>query len=143
MNISTVIALFGAAFALAVLLEGAVEYLIGTPMDQSEKAKKWKWLLIYPSMILGILICLYYGLDLIVLIVYVLSKLAGGEVVWNVTWVGMILSGILIGRGSNYLHDFLVKVLVLPPVPLAKTVNYKDHFMDVLTRESPVDTKVR
>ena len=143
MNISTVIALFGAAFALAVLLEGAVEYLIGTPMDQSEKAKKWKWLLIYPSMILGILICLYYGLDLIVLIVYVLSKLAGGEVVWNVTWVGMILSGILIGRGSNYLHDFLVKVLVLPPVPLAKTVNYKDHFMDVLTRESSVDTKDR
>jgi hypothetical protein len=119
MNIVNVLALFGVAFMLAFLLEGAVEYLFGTPMDHIEKAKPFKWLLLYPSLVFGVLLCFYYKLDLIILIVYVLSKISGGELIWPVTPVGIILSGVLIGHGANYLYDFLVLVLKKkPPLPL-------------------------
>jgi hypothetical protein len=72
----------------------------------------------YIALMIGVLLCLFYKLDLIVLIAYVISLLAGGAVVWPTTTIGMILSGVVVGRGSNYLHDFLVAVLKKPPVPI-------------------------
>ena len=118
MNIVLALVFFGVAFALAFLVEGFVEYAFGAPFDHIEKAKPFKWLLMYIALAIGVLLCLFYGLDLIVLIAYVISLLAGGAVVWPTTTVGMILSGVVIGRGANYLHDFLMAVLKKPPVPI-------------------------
>jgi hypothetical protein len=118
MSIILALVSFGVAFSLAFLTESFTEYLLGTPMDHIPAAKPYKWLLMYASMFVGIGLCLFYKLDLIVLVAYTLSMMFGGVIIWQITTVGMVLSGVIIGRGANFLHDFLVKVLVKPPVPI-------------------------
>lgn len=92
-------------FALAFLAESLTEYFFGIPMDKIEKLKPYKWLLNYVAVIVGILMTLYYKLDLISLI----AQFAGGNV--GSTTVGFILTGAIIGRGSNYVSDFVAKYI--------------------------------
>jgi len=91
------------AFALAFLSESLVEYLLGTPMDKIPKLAPWKWTLMYASGLMGTGLAFWYSLDLI-------SVIAGKEP----TWVGILLTGIMIGRGANWLHDFIGKYLPGP-----------------------------
>lgn len=92
-------------FALAFLTESLTEYLFGIPFDRLPKLKPYRWLLQYLAAGVGVSLSLYYVLDLIALI----AQLAGG--VLPVTPVGMVLTGLIIGRGANYLNDFLVTYL--------------------------------
>ena len=106
------------SFALAFLSESLVEYLIGTPLDHvGEPAKRWKWLLMYISAAVGVGLCWYWQVDLIAVVANVTAKLSGLSGTWSISPVGVILSGLIVGRGSNYLHDFLDKHLVKPAVP--------------------------
>ena len=84
------------SFALAFLTEAFVEYFIGQVMDRFPKVAPFKWLLMYVSAIVGVALAIYYQLDLIALII---SQ--------DVTIVGMVLTGLAIGRGSNFLHQFV------------------------------------
>jgi hypothetical protein len=84
------------AFALAFLVEAFVEYFIGAWFDKYPKLAPYKWLLAYVSALAGIGLSLYYSLDLLSLIM-----------ANDVTVVGMILTGMAIGRGSNFLHQFV------------------------------------
>lgn len=84
------------AFALAFLTEAFVEYFIGQVMDRFPKITPYKWVLMYVSAVVGIALALFYGLDLIALII---DK--------GNTVVGMVLTGMAIGRGSNFLHQFV------------------------------------
>jgi len=82
------------AFALSFLVESMVEYILGTPMDKIEAAKPFKWLLMYAAAVVGVGLAFWYKLDLI------------SEITGQVTTVGIVLTGLTLGRGSNYVHDF-------------------------------------
>ena len=97
------------AFILAFLTESIVEYVLGKPMDNSLRLKPFKWTLQYIALAVGILLCFHYWVDLIATIV----TLVGGEI--QTDWVGVLLSGFVVGRGSNFTHDFLVNFISAKP----------------------------
>ena len=80
-----------------------MEYFAGTPMDKIPKFKPYKWLLMYVAIAVSIPVSFYYQFDLIALLGGFLGK------VMPVSWVGIVLSGLAIGRGSNFLHQFVSK----------------------------------
>lgn len=87
-------------FALAFLTESATEYIFGTPMDKFGLSG-FKWALMYISLAVGIGLAFYYQLDLIAL----LATVVGEEIATS--WVGYCLTGFGIGRGANWLHQFV------------------------------------
>lgn len=118
MNIGTIAILIAVAFALAFLTESLVEYLLGTPMSKFEALKPWTWLLMYVAAGVGVFLALYWKIDLIAVIANgVAAGMSGAPIIWQVSPVGQVLSGLVIGRGSNFLHDFLSKTLRKPTLP--------------------------
>lgn len=93
------------ALALAFLSESMVEYILGTVFDKVEKIKSFSWLLMYVSLGVGIGLAFWYRLDLLAII-------TDGAA----TTVGIVLSGAVVGRGANFLHDFVSKYIVKKPV---------------------------
>lgn len=101
------------ALALAFLTESMVEYLFGIAIDHFDSAVKWRWTLMYVSALTGVGLAFYYQLDLLALI---------GEL--EATPVGYLLSGLIIGRGANYLHDF-VSTYILQKQFVVEHVTYE------------------
>lgn len=95
------IPLFALIFVLAFLVEALVEYFLGTPFEKVEKLKPWRWLLQYIALAVGILGAINYRFDLIA----VLGDYFGVEI--ETTWFGIITTGAVIGRGSNFVHDII------------------------------------
>src|SRR5512139_3537944 len=93
MSIAVII---GLALALSFLCESMVEYLFGSLVDHVPALDKFRWLLMYIAAIAGVGLCFYYQLDLISII----TQEAG-------TTIGIILSGLIIGRGANFVHQFI------------------------------------
>ncbi len=85
-------------FSLAFLCESMTEYIFGTPFDKFPKFQPFKWALMYVSAGLGIGIAHFYQLDLVALI---------GQT--GPTWVGVTLTGLGIGRGANFVHQFVAQ----------------------------------
>jgi hypothetical protein len=97
---------------LAALSEALVEYLFAPIVDarapdetmQPEPSANrpavgldWRALALrYVSVLIGVALCFVYQVDL--LVYFNLSS------PWP--WVGYLVTGILIGRGSNFVHDF-------------------------------------
>lgn len=98
MNVAALIAL---AFALAFLAESMVEYVFGTIVDKVPKLAAWRWLLMYVALAVGCLMAYHYHLDMVAMI----AELADFEL--SPTWLGTLLTGLAIGRGSNYIHQFM------------------------------------
>lgn len=84
-------------FALTFLTESFTEYVFGTIFNKIPKIEPYKWTLMYLAMAAGIGLAFYYTIDLIAMIP------PGSEI----TTVGIVLSGLAIGRGSNFLHQFV------------------------------------
>ena len=95
-----VIVYLAISFLLAYLTESLTEYVIGTLFDKIEKLKPWRWTLMYIAAIVGVFLAYYYKLDLLALI--------GSDP----TPVGFAFTGLIIGRGANYLHAFVSKYLL-------------------------------
>lgn len=87
---------FFALFAMAILVEGIVTYA-------RELSAEFKVVLLAP-IVLGIVVSIAYGLD----IPAVLGISA------QVPYIGSILTGIIIARGSNYLFDLVGKLTQEP-----------------------------
>jgi len=87
---------FLVAGILAVFVEGLVEYFVP---KKEEGALPREWIK-YVSAGLGIMVSVAYEVD-------ILSSL---EVISIYPFVGSIITGIIIGRGSNYLNDFWKRV---------------------------------
>jgi len=100
MNVVAVITLI---FAATFIIESSVEYFIGTPMSKIPKLQPYTWTLIYVSAIFSILISFFFQFDLIALISESL------ETPMAKSWVGIVLTGLVIARGSNFLHQFVSK----------------------------------
>jgi len=75
---------------LATLVEGFVEYVVSNP----NKPQPW---LKYVSLVLGVVVAFAYNVDIL--------ALAG--LVSPFPYVGAAVSGIIIGRGGNYVNDFI------------------------------------
>lgn len=87
--------------ALVIIVEALVEYF-GTPLPSAYKP--------YTAAVLGVLLCLAYGADLLALLGYPAS----------VPFIGSILTGLLISRGSNVFNDLVsrLNVVQLPAAPV-------------------------
>ena len=116
MSLAEITILLAVAFALAFLTESLVEYLFGTLFDKVAKLTPLKWALMYVAAGVGVALALYWQIDLIAVIANGVASMAGVEASWKVSVVGEILSGLAIGRGANFLHDFISKALVKPDV---------------------------
>lgn len=87
---------------LATIAEALVEHLFAPIIDaraDDEPVQQWDWralVLRYTSLLLAVLLCITYQADLLVLI----------NLVPPWPWVGWVITGLLVGRGSNFIHDF-------------------------------------
>lgn len=82
-----------AIIIMSVLIEGIITYIKTMVVE-----KKIKWQMI-ASVVLSIGICIAYGLDI--------PAAVGVES--PVRFVGNIITGVLVSRGSNYIYDLLSK----------------------------------
>lgn len=76
---------------MSVLIEAVITYIKTIVVD-----KNIKWQVVV-SMILSTALCVIYGLDIPALV----------GIVSPISYVGSILTGILVSRGSNYIFDLL------------------------------------
>ena len=97
-------------FLLTFLIEAFTEYIFGTVFDKVPKLQPFKWLLMYLAMVFGVLLCFFYKIDLI----SILAKALNIPEYANVTAVGIILSGLSVGRGSNFLHQLVSQFFPAP-----------------------------
>lgn len=80
---------------MSVVVEGIISYITTIVVD-----KKIQWKMI-ASIVIGVLVAVGYNCD-----IFALFGIAS-----QIPYLGAVLSGILIARGSNYIFDFLNKVL--------------------------------
>lgn len=119
MAISTVLVFIGIAFLLAFFVETMIEYILGTPIDnikQLQFLREYKWVLRYVAAGVGVYFAFYWKIDLVSITASVISDLVDADILWEVSNAGIVVSGLAIGRGSNYLHEFLSKHLKKPDV---------------------------
>ena len=111
-----VIVYLAIAFALAYLTESLTEYLIGTLFDKIEKWKPYKWIQLYFAMLVGVGLAIFYQLDLVYLLGVLISETVNIEVPIQISLVGFILTGMGIGRGAGWLHDFVSQYFKKPVI---------------------------
>ena len=99
---------------LATVAEALVEHLFAPIVDARAEGETippsgWDWrpiVLRYTSLFLSVLLAITYRADLLLLL--------------NLTppwpWVGWVITGLLIGRGSNFIHDFATRWLTRSPL---------------------------
>lgn len=93
-NIGGIMELFFGVLFASIVVEGIVTYV-----DTIFVNGKVQWKLIV-SIAVGILIACAFGMDLFSLL----------NINSNIPFIGNIITGILISRGSNYIFDLLGKV---------------------------------
>lgn len=76
---------------LATFIEGLIDYMTGESDGLSRPYLK------YVGLVIGVLVALAYQVDI--------PTMVGLSATWAPA--NYILSGIIIGRGSNYVHDIL------------------------------------
>lgn len=81
--------------ALAVIVERLTEYVFGTLFDKITALEQFRWTIKYLALCLGVFVALSFKIDLLTLIELEPSTL------------GMVLTGIAVGGGSNLLHEVI------------------------------------
>ncbi len=97
------------SLVLAFLVESFVEYLLGQFSNLlPESFQKYKTLVLtYVAAVVGVLLCFFYHLDLIYILTSIASILAGQLPIISISAVGIILTGLAVGRGANFIHQFI------------------------------------
>lgn len=103
MSIMSILAII---FFLAFLVEALVEYIFGQAAQHIPALQPYQWTLMYVALAVGVGAALVYRLDL----VFLLSEFLGGSI--QQTLLGTILTGLAIGRGSNFIHDITARFFV-------------------------------
>lgn len=93
-------------FFLAFLVESLVEYLFGQAFAHIPIFSQYSWALMYIAAAVGVLSAFIYSFDLIA----TLGNYIGMPI--PVNWLGISLTGLAIGRGSNYIHDLVTKFFI-------------------------------
>lgn len=89
--------------ALAFLVETIVEFLFGIIFDKVPALTPYKQYLRYIAVVVGVIGSFTYHFD----IIHILSEFAQTDPIIPVTAFGQTLTGIAIGMGSSYLHQFI------------------------------------
>lgn len=112
--------IFFGLFVAAVFVEGTIEYFFGkTDKDGNNVSQPW---LKFAAAGLGVGVCVVFGLDLFGSLGLTTTLLPAPFA----ALVGSALTGLVVGRGSNYLNDFITRVREPKPeivVEKATTVN--------------------
>ncbi len=81
--------ILGVSF-LALFIEGTITYLYGD-------SKKPRPVLKYVALVAGVLLAIAYKVDLLTMV----------GLTSSMPMVSYIITGVILGRGSNYLNDFI------------------------------------
>lgn len=82
-------------FILAAVVEALITYFV--PKNNDTAPREW---LKYVSAVLGVMLCVAYSADMLAVL----------GVVTPIPYVGAVITGLIVGRGSNFLNDFYNKV---------------------------------
>ena len=93
-------------FFLAFLVESLVEYLFGQAFSHIPSLSQYSWTLMYIAAAVGVLSAFIYSFDLI----STLGAYIGMPI--QVNWMGISLTGLAIGRGSNFIHDLVTRFFI-------------------------------
>lgn len=85
----TAASFIGLLLALAFLVESTTEYIFGPFLD--------KTYIRYVALAVGVAVCVLFGID-------ALKEFFG--LAANLPFVGSVATGLIIGRGASFLHDF-------------------------------------
>jgi len=97
-----VIGVWAAMIVVAAIIEAVLEYVFGiwwTPIPDPDKRKK---ILMAVGLFLGVIICIYYRID----VVYEMMAQVGFQVQTGI--IGYVISGLIAGRGSEFVHSFII-----------------------------------
>lgn len=97
-----VLGVLGVILGLAYLIETLVEATVGEALNHIPAAAQYKWLLRYVAVAVGIAGALVYQFDLI----HLLARVSEVSTI-PVTVYGMVITGIAIGQGAAYLHQYI------------------------------------
>ena len=97
MPVGEVAGAFGVALVLAAVVEAVLEYVLGTWFVPLANATRQK-VVMAVGLVVGIALALSYQVDILAALGLAPSL------------VGQVVTGALIGRGSDYLHGFIKKV---------------------------------
>jgi len=104
-----IVLVFAVMIFLAYLIETLVEALLGPIFEKVPKLSPWKWALMYIAIAAGVYAAFLYKFD----VVYMLASFLGVENL-QITVFGIVITGLGVGKGSNYLHDLFKKFFVKP-----------------------------
>lgn len=96
--------IFFAALVIAFIIEAVLEYVFGIwwkPVPEQLRPR----VLMAVGLVFGIALCICYKLDLVA---YIGQQFGIAEL--KPTIIGQILTGALVGRGSEFLHSFWKKL---------------------------------
>ena len=94
-----------AILIMSVLVEALITYVKTWVVN-----KEFKWPMLV-SAVLSIIICIAYGID-------IPAAVGLGS---NIPFIGMIITGVLISRGSNYINDLLKRLAANKAQPFEET----------------------
>ncbi len=95
---------------IGFLIETLTEAVFGKMFDHYAPAAKWT--LSYIPVLFGVGLSFYYQFDMLALV----GTFLGVSI--DVAWPGMLITGVALGQGSTYLHDFFQRFLVKPAAQL-------------------------
>ena len=95
-----------AAFVLSFLAETMTEYFASPVLKPAKPASRAPGdppdlILRYIAAGVGLILCLAYRVDLLAMV--------GIGAQWP--WIGYVITGLIVGRGSNFVHDFATRWL--------------------------------
>lgn len=93
----------GIIVALAFLTETLVEFLLSDLFLQFPKLKEYAWTQKYIAVLVGVVGAFIYQFDLL----HLLADFFGVSLLQSP--FGIFWTGVGIGKGSNYLHDFIMR----------------------------------
>lgn len=101
-------------FGLSLLVEALVEAAFGKPLEWIKAIEPYKpTILLYIAFAVGIAGAFTYQFDLM----YYLALFVKFPFAIGITAFGMVITGLAIGRGSNFIHAFYTRILnYKPPV---------------------------
>ena len=117
---------FAGILILATLVEGLVEYLVKPiflPKDQAEPCsaagseEDTPLVPLKPATRVLLLRLISAGLGMLLCVAYRADLLALAGLTTNAPLVGSIITGIVVGRGANYLHDLVSQWAKKPALP--------------------------
>lgn len=101
----TSIGILAIIFLLAFLVETLVEFSFGDLFDKFPKISPYKWTLKYIAIAVGLVGTFHYNID----IMQIAGKVLSVDPPILSSWYGTAITGIAVGKGSNYVHQFIVK----------------------------------